>query len=99
MTRLTTGALALLLAATPPRVSTLATQSPVFRVERSGVVIDVSVRANGRPVRGLTQADFKLWDDGVEQRIDAVEPFSGAVEATLVLDEALGRINPSRQLS
>lgn len=53
----------------------------VLRVETDLVLVDVSVTdAEGRPVRNLTAADFKVYDEGVERPIAFfnVERKSGA---------------------
>ena len=50
-------------------------QQPVFRADVELIRIDVSVfdRA-GRPVRGLTAANFQVFEDGKPQRVVAVLP-------------------------
>jgi VWFA-related protein len=50
-------------------------QQPVFRADVELIRIDVSVfdRA-GRPVRGLTAANFQVFEDGKPQRVVAVQP-------------------------
>jgi Ca-activated chloride channel homolog len=55
---------ALLLAA-EPRQSTLIAQHPVFRASAERVTVAVVARdRNGRPIRGLSAADFHVSDDG-----------------------------------
>jgi len=57
---------ALTVVATP-----LAQQRPAFRTTRELVSVDVVVRdKNGNVVRGLTQADFEVREDGRPQQLD-----------------------------
>lgn len=69
-------------------MSAYAQQAPVFKASRSAVVFDVSVQSGGRPVVGLTAADFELREEGTIQEVVDVEPFTGAIDLSLVLDEA-----------
>jgi VWFA-related protein len=59
---------------------------PSFGVSVANVNVDVLVTRGGRPVEGLTAADFVLVDNGVEQPIEIVEHSATAVDAVLVLD-------------
>ena len=63
------------------------TQRP-FRSVGHGVRIDVLVSDGGRPVEGLTAADFELTDAGVQQQVDAAV-MAGYVAISLVLDTSL----------
>jgi VWFA-related protein len=45
-------------------------QAPTFRTGVEAVRVDVLVSRGGRPVTGLTAADFELRDEGVVQQID-----------------------------
>jgi VWFA-related protein len=71
----------------------LAQQRPAFRTTRELVSIDVVVRdKNGNIVRGLTQADFELREDGQPQQLDTFtfqeiseRPAAVAVGATELL--------------
>ena len=47
-------------------------QTPTFRSHVSGVRMDVLVSMRGRPVLGLTPADFEIRDNGVLQQVDLV---------------------------
>ena len=47
-------------------------QTPTFRSTVSGVRMDVLVSLRGRPVLGLTPADFEIRDNGVLQQVDIV---------------------------
>jgi VWFA-related protein len=65
-----------------------AAQQPqqTFRATTDVVLVDVSVRDGGRPVTGLTADDFTLTDNGVRQRIEAVETTAVPIDLTLVVD-------------
>lgn len=63
------------------------TQKP-FRSVSHGVRIDVLVSDGGRPVEGLTAADFELTDAGVPQQVDSAV-MAGRVAISLVLDTSL----------
>jgi hypothetical protein len=67
-------------------------QAPVFRTTGQAVIVDVSVRAGGKPVEGLTARDFQIHEEGVQQEVADVEPFSGTLEVSLVMDEAQLRV-------
>src|SRR5205085_4815613 len=56
-----------------PFVSSSAAQQPVFRTGTRLNVVDVTVvDKQGRPVEGLTAADFTITEDGVPQTITTV---------------------------
>jgi Ca-activated chloride channel family protein len=55
-------------------------QQAVFKVNVELVSVDVLVSRNGRPIVGLTPADFDVYDNGVRQRIDGVG--EGALQRT-----------------
>lgn len=61
-------------------------QMPTFRANVDLVRLDVLVVRNGRPVSGLTAADFEVRDNGVVQRIDNVSVSDVPVDVLLVLD-------------
>jgi VWFA-related protein len=46
---------------------------PTFRVEANFVRVDVYPTADGKPVQGLTAADFDVLEDGVPQKIETFE--------------------------
>lgn len=51
------------------------TPDDVIRVDTDLVAFEVTVvDNNGNPVRGLDARDFKIFEDGVEQKIDFFEP-------------------------
>ena len=58
----------------------------VFRAEVEGVVVDALVTRGNRPVPDLTAADFRLCDNGVEQRITSVELEEVPISLMFVLD-------------
>ncbi len=69
-------------AAAPPAASTVAMSGaspdanpgPVFRVNTRLVQVDVVVTDNqGRPIKGLTEADFNVSQDGSAQKVSAFE--------------------------
>lgn len=87
MIRLTTIALAVLttwLASAPSGA-----QGPRFRSGIELVRVDVQVRASGRPVTGLTAADFGLKDSGVVQTIDAISLEQLPLSVILALDASI----------
>ena len=52
--------------------ATAAVHGQVFKVAVDGVAVDVLVTRDNRPIPGLTAPDFRLRDNGVEQRIESV---------------------------
>lgn len=70
---------ALLVAAAPQ-------SPPVFGAEVGVVRVEVSVTRDGRPVRGLTAADFELRDEGRLQEVSLVAEEDARIDAVLVLD-------------
>jgi VWFA-related protein len=64
-----------------------APQTPAqFRARVDSVWVNVSVKRGNAPVAGLTAADFRLTDNGVEQKIDSVAIESVPIDLTLFLD-------------
>ena len=61
-------------------------QGQTFRTTTDVVTVDVSVRSDGRAVTGLTAKDFVLLDNGVRQRIDALEAAEVPIDLTIVVD-------------
>ena len=57
-----------------------------FSSNTLGVRVDVLVTENGRPLGGLTAADFVLRDNGVVQRISVVDATEVPVNVVLALD-------------
>lgn len=64
----------------------LAAQTPTFSARVEAVRLDVLVTDNGRPVRGLTAADFEVLDNGVRQAIDFVSFEQIPLNVVLLLD-------------
>ena len=67
-------------------VSIGAQQAPVFKVDQVVVSVNVAVKERNRPVTGLTSRDFRLWDNGVPQRIQSIAVEDVPVDVTLFLD-------------
>ena len=62
------------------------TVRPTYRTTTAVVLVDVAVRSGTEPVTGLTAADFRLLDNGVEQSIEAVSVGAVPVDVTLLVD-------------
>ena len=62
------------------------TTRPTYRTTTAVVLVDVAVRSGTEPVTGLTAADFRLLDNGVEQAIEAVSVGAVPVDVTLLVD-------------
>jgi VWFA-related protein len=65
--------------------ATAAAQQPDFRSRTDLVRVDVLVERDGRPVTGLTAADFVVEDAGVPQRVELLR-LSETVSVATVLD-------------
>jgi hypothetical protein len=76
-------AVAAALAASPAAQQTT---KPTYRATTAVVLVDVAVRSGAEPVTGLTTADFRLLDNGVEQSIEAVSVGAVPVDVTLLVD-------------
>ncbi len=61
-------------------------QQAVFEAAVDSVRVDVDVRRGGRPVTGLTAADFQIVDDGVPQRAELVSTTALPLNVVLALD-------------
>ena len=57
-----------------------------FRTATDAVLVDVSVRLDGRPVTSLRAEDFVLTDNGVRQRIESIENTAVPIDLTLIVD-------------
>ena len=64
--------------------TTLAAQTFTSRIE--AVRVDVLVTDGGRPVEGLTPADFDVLDNGVRQRVDLASLEEIPLNVVLALD-------------
>jgi VWFA-related protein len=70
---------------------------PVFRAGVESVYVDVFVTRGGRPVPGLTAADFELKDDGVVQQVELVAAEARPVQGVLVFDASSSVMGPKLQ--
>jgi VWFA-related protein len=61
-------------------------QTPTFSSRLEVVRADVLVTEEGRPVRGLTPADFDIRDEGVAQTVDLVSFETIPLDVVLALD-------------
>ncbi len=57
-----------------------------FEVEVRTVYVDVFVSRDGKPVTGLTAADFEVLDNGIRQEADLLDAEDVPLSAMLVLD-------------
>jgi len=79
--------LSMLLALLSPSVDAINGRGqPTFRSRTAGVRVDVLVTRSGRPVTGLTLADFELLDNGVPQTVQSVDLEEAPVHVILALD-------------
>jgi VWFA-related protein len=67
-------------------IALLAPEQTVFKTRVDAVRVDVLVTRGGRPVAGLTAADFELRDSGVAQRVEAVSLEEIPLNLLLALD-------------
>ncbi|HZU28143.1 MAG TPA: hypothetical protein VFA04_21610, partial [Bryobacteraceae bacterium] len=66
-----------------------AQDAPVFQAEVSQVHVDAQVlTAAGRVVTGLTSTDFRVYDEGTEQRILACRTDKEPLDIILLLDKS-----------
>ncbi len=61
-------------------------QAPTFSSRVDAVRVDVLVTDNGKPVLGLTPADFEILDNGVAQQVDLVSFDQVPLNVVLVFD-------------
>lgn len=87
-------ALGVLVAVAGSGVWALAQDRPVFRTGIDVVRVDVLVTDGGRPVAGLTAADFEVRDNGVPQAVDLAAQ-SGTVHVVQVLDTSGSTMGPT----
>ncbi len=69
-------------------VSIAVQQAPVFRSTSETVVVDVSVRRQGRAVPNLTAGDFELSDNGVAQTVTDVSIEKIPIEFIVLVDRS-----------
>jgi VWFA-related protein len=70
----------------PAGVRAAARQKAAFSSRVIGVRVDVLVTERGKPVAGLTAADFELRDNGAAQTIGLLESSDLSLNAVLALD-------------
>ncbi len=63
-----------------------AVHQPLFKSGIEIVPVDVLVTRDERPVTGLVQSDFELFDNGVRQRIDDLLAGADPIDVMLALD-------------
>ena len=68
----------------------------IFRGESHGVTVSASIRKGGTQVTGLGAGDFKLYDNGVLQRIESVSLEPVPIDVTLFMDTSGSTLNRSR---
>ena len=62
-------------------------QTPTFRAAADAVQVEVSVRdGRGRPIAGLAPADFRVTDNGVQQRVTDASYGQLPIDITVLLD-------------
>src|SRR5215203_1982121 len=89
-------AIALLLTVSP---AWLAAQQPTFSTRADSGRVDVLVTEGGRPVLGLTPADFEIRDQGVLQQVDLASFEQVPISLVLALDASYSvRGQPLQQL-
>ena len=72
-------------------------KAPVFRGGIEQVVVPVTVKdAQGNLISGLEAADFRLLEDGVEQKITGFSSEPAALSAAVLIDAALSRPTAQR---
>jgi Ca-activated chloride channel family protein len=70
-------------------------QQPVFRSTADAVVVDVSVRRQGRPVPNLTASDFQITDNGVDQTVVDISVEGIPVDLALLVDRSASLDRPT----
>ena len=75
-------------AAAEPAQEPAPTQSRVFRSGASMVALNVTVLDGKRPVAGLGQQDFEVFEDGVQQNVRFFEAKAVPLDVILLLDSS-----------
>lgn len=73
----------------------LLAQQATFSSRAEAVRVDVSVTQRGRPVPGLTAADFEVFDNGVRQELLLVDTENVPIDLVMALD-ASGSVTGDR---
>jgi VWFA-related protein len=60
--------------------------TPTFRTDVEVVTLNVSVRLGNRPLLGLTESDFTVFDQGVAQTLTNVTYDSVPIDLTIIVD-------------
>jgi VWFA-related protein len=81
-----------LLSSAPHAASRWPAAQAQFAARAEGVLVDVEVTRGGKPVQGLTTADFTLRDNGVLQTIDVSNASSGPINTVLALDTSASTV-------
>jgi Ca-activated chloride channel family protein len=76
--------------------ASLRAQQPTFAARVESVRVDVEVTRNGRPVEGLTAADFEIRDNGRRQAVELISPGSLPLAVVLALDMS-GSLRPEQR--
>jgi hypothetical protein len=71
-------------------------QQTTFRARTDAVIVHVTVVAGGKPVTGLTPADFHLSDDGVAQDVAFAPVEAVPLDVELVIQTSVSMKNPDR---
>jgi VWFA-related protein len=69
-----------------PGMAAQAQDIPVFRSNVDLIFVDAQVLSQGKPVRGLKQQDFLLWDNGKPQTIASFGADDQPLDVMLLLD-------------
>jgi Ca-activated chloride channel homolog len=87
--RVAAATLALVAALAPQPSTAIVPAQPRFRGGVDAVRVDVLVTDGNRPVGGLTADDFELRDNGVPQRIEAIDLGGVPLSVMLALDTSV----------
>jgi hypothetical protein len=61
-------------------------QPPVFRVNADSVAVNVAVKKGNIPASGLVAQDFRVYDNDVLQRVEAVSQDAVPLDVSIVVD-------------
>jgi VWFA-related protein len=74
------------LAAAAITARTADAQGVILRARQEMVSVDVSVQRDGRAVRGLSPADFRVYDNDLPQRVASMSIEAVPIDVTVLLD-------------